>query len=112
MSVNDQFLADIPMHIDLHGEDQSWTPAGGGATTAFVGVFDNDYIDVSVVVQVASAKPALIAQTTAVAGIVRGDTVTVTSLLHGISAAAYKLEHKEDSPTDLGPGMSRLILKT
>lgn len=107
-----QMISDLDFFLADFGESQSWTPAAGGAATAFTGIFDNDYLDVNVVVQVASSKPALVVKTTAVAGIVRGDTVTVTSALHGISAAAYKLEHKEDSPGDVGPGFSRLILKT
>lgn len=103
--------AGIDLMLSRLGESQSWTPAAGGAATPFTGIFDNDYLDVNVVVEVASAKPAMIVKTTSVAGIARGDTVTVTSTLYGISGVAYTLVTKEDSPADLGPGMSRLVLK-
>lgn len=112
MSFIAQVLTDLDLFLADFGESQSWTPAAGGAATAFTGIVENEYFDGSVVVPYSSSKPSIMVKTTAVAGIARGDTVTVTSTLHGLSSAAYKLEHKQDSPGDLGPGMSRLILKT
>lgn len=105
-------IDDLDLFFDDSGEAQSWTPAGGGAATAFTGIVENEYFDGNVVVSYSSSKPTILCKTTDVAGIARGDTVTVTSVLHGLSGAAYKLEHEEVSPSDVGPGMSRLILKT
>lgn len=107
-----QALSELDLFLADHGESQSWTPAAGGAATAFTGIVENDYFDGTVVVPYSSSKPTVLCKTSSVTGIVRGDTVTVTSSLHGLSAAAYKLEHKQDSPGDVGPGFSRLVLKT
>lgn len=112
MSLISQMASDIAVFLADFGESQTWTPAAGGAATAFTGIFDNEYFDLSPEgIQIAGAKPALIVETSAVAGIAAGDTVTVTAALFSISGTAYTLHQKLDAPADLGPGFSRLILK-
>jgi len=111
MSFLSGVMADIDIFLADWGEAQSWAPAAGGAATPFTGIFDAEYAELDVGLGVVSKKPAMIVKTSDVAGITPGDTVIVTALLYGITAAAYKLETKQDNPPDLGPGMSRMILK-
>ena len=110
MTIASQISADVDQMVAASGDSATLTH-GGVTGAAFNGLFDNEYFGLDVGAGVSSAKPAFAARTPDVSSAVKGDTLTVTSVLYGITAQAYTIQERQASPADLGPGMTRLILK-
>ena len=109
-------MIDLTSNIDGYlsdwGETQTWTPAGPGTGGQFMGVFAGDYAEINMITgSIGSPKPVIECKTSAIAGMVKGDTVTITAMNYGISGVEYVVEEMRRNPDDLWPGMTRLILK-
>lgn len=100
----DSFLADF-------GESQTWTPAGGAATP-FTGVAEVGYRQIDLASGAVTSHDAAVFGKTSVIGTAKkGDAVSLTSVLNAVSAAAYEVTERQNGPDDLGPGMTRLMLR-
>ena len=100
----DTFLADF-------GEDQVLTPAGGAAIP-FTGIASIGFKQIELPSgSVISFDAEVVGKTSVIGTAKQGDAVTLTSALNSITAAAYTVTVPQNSPEDLGPGLTRLALR-
>jgi hypothetical protein len=94
------FAADLRLMLSDFGViAQGGTCTVGGVSTE--GIFDAAYSDV---LDMSGSRPALVCVSADVSTAKQGTAVVVNSV-------SYTVGSKQDSPEDLGPGMTRLLLQ-
>jgi hypothetical protein len=83
----------------------------GGVVSTVVGTYENEYAEIDVGTMVQSSHPAFYCKTTDVPNADNRDTLVVTSVLYNIAAVSYKTNKVQKNPPDLGPGITRFVLK-
>lgn len=111
MTFLDQVNADLDTQLSDWGESQVWTPAAGAATP-FTGIAEVGFKQIDLVSgAVISHDAAVIGKRSVIGAAKKGDAVSLTSVMNGMSAAAYTVTIPQNDPDDLGPGMTRLVLR-
>lgn len=104
------FASHILSEAARNASDTGDTAVYSGSTIN--GTFVNEYIEMDLATgAVSSAKPAFECLTSLVFSAAKGYALIVTSPLHSITSASYTVASVQHAPADLGPGMTRLILK-
>lgn len=104
-------LTDLNLFLADFGESQVLTPAGGAAVP-FTGIAEIGFRQIDLASgSVASFDASVIGKSSVIGAAKKGDAVTLTSALDSISAAAYIVTVAQNSPDDLGQGMTRLLLR-
>ena len=109
MSFGSLALSDLDAVFADTGDTALYVHDGGSDTIN--GMFENDYFSVNSVSQIESSKPAFICKTTDAPDAIHGETLVVNSELWGIVDKSYKVEEIQRSPSGVGPGGTRLVLK-
>ena len=83
-----------------------------GAPFPVSGVYESEYAQIDLSSgMVQSTKPAFWCKTSDVPDANQNDTLLVTSELHNVSAVSYSVAEVQRSPSDLGLGVTRFVLK-
>ena len=101
---------------DLAGIIADWGDSAvithGGVAATVPGVYESEYVELDLNSGAAqSAKPAFWCRTADVPAASQADTLVVTSELYDIDAVSYGVIKVQVNPPDLGPGLTRFILR-
>lgn len=91
--------------IDTVIEDWDTAVYNGGT---IYGIFGKEYAEV---LGAESGQPMFDCKTSDVSGIAQDATLVITSELHGVSAVSYTVVNVQENAVEVGPGMTRLILR-